>query len=109
MKTVTIDEGVQVVGANAFRECISLETVVLPESIFYLGGLAFAYCPKLTKMILYATTPPDLYYDLYNSNSPFEQSDSCLFYVPDDVVDLYKSNEKWKMLADRIFPLSDLT
>lgn len=109
LKTVTIDEGVQVVGANAFRECISLETVVLPESIFYLGGLAFAYCPKLTKMILYATTPPDLYYDLYNSNSPFEQSDSCLFYVPDDVVDLYKSNEKWKMLADRIFPLSDLT
>ena len=109
LKTVTIDEGVQVVGANAFRECISLETVVLPESIIYLGGLAFAYCPKLTKMIIYATTPPDLYYDLYNSNSPFEQSDSCLFYVPDDVVDLYKSNEKWKMLADRIFPLSDLT
>lgn len=109
LTSVTIDEGVQVVGANAFRECTSLETVVLPESIFYLGEYAFAYCPKLTKMILYATTPPAFYYDSYKSESPFEQSDSCLFYVPDDAVDLYKSNEKWKMLADRIFPLSDLT
>ena len=46
--TVVVEEGIQNVGANAFRNCLSLETVSLPSTVKKIGDYAFDNCPELT-------------------------------------------------------------
>ena len=46
--TVVVEEGIQDVGAYAFRNCLSLETVYLPSTVTKIGNFAFDNCPELT-------------------------------------------------------------
>ena len=46
--TVVVEEGVQNVGAYAFRNCLCLETVYLPSTVKKIGNYAFDNCPELT-------------------------------------------------------------
>lgn len=48
LATVTVTEGVQVIGAQAFMNCDILETVKLPASVSSIGSLAFYGSKKLT-------------------------------------------------------------
>ena len=45
---VVVEEGVQNVGAYAFRNCLALETVNLPSTVVRIGDYAFDNCPELT-------------------------------------------------------------
>ncbi len=45
IKSVSIPEGVSVIGNEAFRYCYALETVDLPESVIKIGAYAFCHCP----------------------------------------------------------------
>jgi uncharacterized protein YhbP (UPF0306 family) len=46
--TVVVEEGVQDVGAYAFKNCLALETVYLPSTVTKIGNYAFDNCPELT-------------------------------------------------------------
>ncbi|MBQ9951707.1 MAG: leucine-rich repeat protein [Clostridia bacterium] len=46
----TVPEGINVIGANAFRGAASLKSVVLPDSLWTLGESAFAGCAGLTAL-----------------------------------------------------------
>lgn len=47
IKSVTIPEGVEVIGSYAFQNCTSLKSVKLPDSVTELGGSAFYGCSSL--------------------------------------------------------------
>jgi len=47
------DDLLTVIGANAFMDCVSLEQVILPETVTEIGRGAFYYCKNL-KYILFA-------------------------------------------------------
>lgn len=44
---LTIEEGVEVIGAHAFKTCINLEKINLPESLKEIGAYAFYDCRRL--------------------------------------------------------------
>lgn len=50
--TVTIQKGVQSIGASAFSNCERLKEVNLPDSIAYIGWEAFYSCKSLKEIII---------------------------------------------------------
>lgn len=47
LKGAELGEGVEVTGSNAFRKCMSLESVTLPKSLRSIESCAFPELPKL--------------------------------------------------------------
>ena len=47
LTSVTIPDGVTMIGSAAFRGCTALTDVVLPDSVTSIGDFAFYNCPKL--------------------------------------------------------------
>lgn len=52
LKMVTVSEGTQVIGPEAFKEYRKLESVVLPESLTAIGKDAFYSCTALRNVVL---------------------------------------------------------
>ena len=52
LKTITFEEGSKIkeIGAYAFRDCTSLSTVILPNSLTKIGSSAFQDCKSLTSI-----------------------------------------------------------
>ena len=48
--SVTIPEGVQVIGKRAFASCVNLHEITLPASIVSIGRYAFADCSSLEQI-----------------------------------------------------------
>ncbi len=46
--SVVLDEGIQNIGAYAFKECTKLKSVTIPSSVTSIGMFAFYGCTKLT-------------------------------------------------------------
>ena len=52
LTSVTIPDGVTMIGSAAFRGCTALTDVVLPDSVTSIGGSAFYNCPKLINVTI---------------------------------------------------------
>lgn len=82
------------IGRSAFRDCNSLTSVTIPNSVAGIAPGAFFYCTGLTSIICKATTPPKTGLNIFSS------IDNGTIYVPVDSVDDYKTS--WPPYADRI-------
>jgi hypothetical protein len=49
---ITFDGDVKSIGIYAFRDCISLTSVTLPNSVTCIGSYAFSYCTSLTSITI---------------------------------------------------------
>ena len=101
---ITTINAASLYNAGDFYNCPNLELVVLPESLEILGKSSFGNNPKLTTVLCYATTPPDML-----SGVAFNGSDNAVIYVPDESVTAYQEATNWSTYADRIKPLSKYT
>ncbi|MBO5824927.1 MAG: leucine-rich repeat protein, partial [Prevotella sp.] len=81
--------GVAEVPSYAF-DYTNLEMVYLPATIEKIGARAFAECPKLSSLTIYAMTPPTL-----ESNVFLGVSDGLVVYVPAAAIALYQDVEAW--------------
>jgi len=59
MPSLTLNEGLEAIGKNAFRECDRLKEVTLPSTIKSLGHAAFWTCDSL-RTLTFAENMPDL-------------------------------------------------
>ena len=91
---------------NAFTSCTSLTTVNLPECTS-IGNTAFAGCTNLTTIILSNNQVVTLRNINAFNNSPIKNGIGYV-YVPDNLVDSYKSDTNWSTYANQIKPLSEL-
>ena len=91
LTSVTMHEGLKTI-YQAFSST-GLTSVVIPASVTYLGGGAFADCP-LTSATFLGTTPPDGSYDAFYGTT-------CPIYVPASALETYKTSSVWSPLADR--------
>ena len=47
IKSITLPEDLQIIRYGAFRSCYNLESVVIPNSVTYIGGEVFSGCKNL--------------------------------------------------------------
>lgn len=87
-------------GTRAISECNNLVRVDFP-SLASIGANALRYNEKLAVIILRADKVCSL-------NSAASIGGSAIVYVPDALIDDYRTAAKWESIADRIKPLSEL-
>ena len=112
------------IGENAFRTCTSLVSVGDLSSATSIGQNAFRNCTSLTKLdfsvlksigtqafynnglttLIIRTNTVCTISTTYNGHT-FMQN--CILYVPDNLVDSYKTTEGWSSYPDNIKPLSE--
>ena len=94
LSSVTIMEGVTIIGQEAFEYCAQLTTdIVLPSTITAIGKWAFRSVSPSSITCL-ATTPPTL------GSSVFDNSSNFPIYVPSESLNAYKS--AWSSYSSRI-------
>lgn len=90
------------VGLSALSGCASLETVALPK-VRSIANYGFYNCSALTKLILGNETLVTL-----NNRNALQGANNAVIYVPDALVDSYKSATNWSTYASRIKGISEL-
>ena len=95
------------IGYMCFYRCSSLTGVNIP-TVTYIGSYAFSNCTSLMSIVLQNETKVAT---LSSTNAfdstPIQTSvDSGFIYVPDSLVDSYKTATNWSTFADKIKPLS---
>jgi hypothetical protein len=90
-------------GFAVFMNCSQLTSVSLPAATSIDGG-TFHQCPNLTTIILGNTSGVATLSVAY----AFTNTPNAIVYVPDELVDSYKSATNWSNYASRIKGISEL-
>lgn len=85
--------------------CASLKYAIIPETVTTIEVQVFRNCTSLQAVILKSATPPALW-----ASNAFENTNNCPIYVPDASVEAYKTATNWNntSIATRIKGISDL-
>ncbi len=121
--TVVIEEGVTVIGEEAFYNCpvtsltlpstlkiirerafrgIKIQSLTIPESVSTIESEGFSWCNNLKNVYLNPSTPPATgsYVNGYESNwRAFYQCNGVGITVPDEAYDKYIETEGWRYYA----------
>lgn len=102
MTSLIIPEGIETIGADAFRYCDRLTKIVLPSTLTSIGTYAFYGSPNLLSVISHIQEPPAIgkemfMYQLsdyiYNSLSYFPTA--ATLYVPIGCKSAYEAQPDW--------------
>ena len=117
---MTFDECVKKVESNAFYIAgfTAVEYIDIPATVTEIGHSAFniGTSSHFTTMVVRATTPPAL--SSYEDNLDSHGTEGATFksggrnlkiYVPDAVVNTYKTTPRWSNYAEIIYPISQLS
>ena len=94
------------IGGYAFSNCTNLTTINLPKCTF-INYNAFYNCTGLATIILSNNQMVTLEYINTFNNSSIANGTGYI-YVPDNLVNSYKTITNWPIYADQIKPLSEL-
>lgn len=84
------------IGELSFANCSRLESITLPGSLKFIGQYAFKNCSSLAEAILKPTIPPG------SDGKMFDGADFCTIFVPREAIGDYKVADHWRDYADRI-------
>lgn len=94
--------------SGIFYNCSALERADLGEDWYYIGVFFATNCNNLKELVLRNTTRV---VDFANNNAlngtPIASGEGYI-YVPDDMVEAYKTNSKWANFVNQFKPLSEL-
>jgi hypothetical protein len=88
------------IGDGAFFDNDTLEKVVLPNTIEFIGVTAFFSCTLLKEVVIPIDIPPILNGD--NVFDPYNELSLLNIYVPSNSVQAYKEAEYWDEYANAI-------
>lgn len=124
--SINILNGIRQIGRDTFRGCVGLTSIIIPDSVTDIPAYAFYGCKSLENVIIgsgiksfgngvfsggcealksitnKALTPPKI-----QSNTFSGVPADCIFYVPAESVEAYKTATNWSALADRIFAIEE--
>ena len=102
----SLPSGVISIPANCFYRCMSLTEMTLNGDIESIGSYAFRHC-NLTKLVMPNVTSVPTLSSTAFSNTTIE-SGTGYIYVPDTLVDSFKSETNWSAYANQIKGISEL-
>ena len=88
------------IGANAFSGNENLKKVILPGTINKIGAMAFANCDSLNTVIINSDAPPQI------ATNAFDGTNAML-YVPENSYGDYIVADGWRGYDENIFPYAD--
>ena len=98
--------GISTIESSAFSSCSSIPKIEMP-SVTSIKGLVFNHCTSLVAVVI---TKTDTVCTLSNLNAfndtPISKGTGYI-YVPDELVDQYKTATNWSVYANQIKPLSE--
>ena len=97
LKSIVIPNTVTNIMGMALCDCTSLTTITIPAGVTTIGMQAFDGCTSLTSITCLPTTPPTL-----NNTNQFNATNNCPIYVPAESVAAYKAASGWSTYASRI-------
>lgn len=92
VQKVVFSDGVTSVGASAFANCATLQTLILSKDVKKINENAFYNCENLTTIYNYRPTPTNALSSAFEGVDKYE----CVLYVPQASLDLYKNAAVWK-------------
>ena len=93
MTRLIINEGVTIIGANAFSGCSNLTTLQLPTSLKSIGDRAFANCLDLVAIYNYRERPGLVSTNTFDGVNKFD----CTLYVLAGSIAMYQSSgSNWR-------------
>ncbi len=96
------------IGQSAFWNCSALQQMDLPD-VLSIADSAFSNCSALSTVVLSSPQLCSLGGTEAFFGTPVEKSQtSGYIYVPDYLVESYKSTKNWSAYADKIKPISEL-
>jgi len=96
LQQIVLPDGLTSIGENAFMKC-GLTQIILPAGLTRIYDTAFYSCKSLNSVTCLAATPPSL-----GSNVFLDVSSSLVIKVPAGSVDAYKNATNWKNYLDKI-------
>lgn len=92
LKRVQLSTGTSYINAKMFAGCSSLESLTIPATVTDVYSMPFYNCTKLKHIRLEATTPPQLYQNVF---AGFDRS-ACTLSVPQSAVVTYQNALEWR-------------
>lgn len=99
---------VSTISAYSFYECDNLEEVIVGGNLGSMQGNVFTRCYKFSKLVLSGVTKVPTFTNTTAFTSTPIANGTGFIYVPDDLVDSFKSTTNWSNYADQIKGLSEL-
>lgn len=96
LSSVTLSDNLTSIGNNAFRRC-KISSVTIPSGVTYIGTYAFNdtnNASPLTSVTMTSSTPPIVQRDSFPFN-PNVLPYKLTIYVPSDAVNAYKKSNNW--------------
>ena len=97
---------VTIIGMNAFQGCTSLTSINLPN-VIHIYVQVFHGCTNLSTVIISTNQIIELDNYMVFDNTPISNKTGYI-YVPDSLVNSYKSTSGWSTYASQIKPISEL-
>lgn len=97
LETIELPSNLISIKSNAFQSCSSLKSITIPSEVCNIEDSAFYFCEQLEEIYLKPMVPPTIHNNSFKYNS-----DNRKFYVPTDVVEDYKNDDRWAEYADNI-------
>ncbi len=88
LKNLTIQEGVQTIGRDAFTDCINLQTIDLPSSLTQIDDYAFNKCNSILNIVSRLNDPFKISENVFSSYT-------ATVYVPKNTTAKYKDTQGW--------------
>ncbi len=95
LTAITIPKSVTSLGDGCFSGCSGVISLTIPETVTSIGGFCFNSCSGLISVFLKSTSPPS------GSSYMFQDTNNCIFYVPEESYYDYKDAPYWKDYIDR--------
>ena len=99
--SIMIAPKVTSIGANAFQSCQNLQYVYLGDQINIVGENAFTNCPNIVAIVCNNTNIPNI------TSNTFAVG-KYQIYVPDSMIEEYKSATNWSEFGDKVVGLDRL-
>lgn len=93
LQYVSLPASASIISSSAFEDCSSLENLSLPADCNYIQAYAFSGCKSLRQLVI----PFD--YDVVVAFSAFDSKNEITAYVPQPLVESYKSSEPWSSMT----------
>ena len=120
IKSLTIEQGLEEIGENAFSSCTNLEKVTIPEGVKVIGSNAFYDCSGIKVVISGMKQPCPITPDVFQKREVYDGETLKVFttatlYVPEGSKEAYQQAEGWNQFQSifegevKEFAIGDLT